>query len=616
MDARGTTRRRALTGALALGVVGWLCVGPVGPAQAVTRSASGARCTIVGTPGNDVLRGTAHRDVICGLGGNDVLIGNGGDDVLDGGAGSDRLDGGSGDDRLYGGAGNDTLVGGAGSDLLDGGRGTDTVSYAGRRAGVSVDLDNRWDDGAPRERDDVTSTVENVVGGLGADRLTGSAVANVLTGGAGNDTLTGGAGNDRLAGGVGDDVLVGGAGVDVLDGGKGRNQCRWDSDDPTPLHCISDAEPPTVTGIDVLDPSVDVTDADAQVHVRATVVDDKSGVAWFGIFLSDGDSQHTQFGQLALQSGTANDGVYTGTVTIPRGAPAGMWRVEQVTVNDATNNTAMLSADSGHLGLPWPPLPPGTTTFQVVDSFGDSNPPVVGAGSVTPSAVDVTGQRATVHVVADVSDSGSGLTSVVMRARSPIDPNWSGSFVVAGNGQGSTWEADVVLPADVAAGTWTMEVIATDREGNRTDAVVGTLSVTSEHPDVTAPAPVSVVIDTPVVRKAESTRVGIDITVSDPHAGTDPMSRAWAYLCTPTGLQYPVGGEITVTAHDDATELTTYHETFTLPLTASVGRWTVCMLGTLDTSANDAVFVPTAQASPPTRLALSLLDSSPGFDVR
>ncbi len=56
-------------------------------------------CTIVGTPGPDVLRGTRGDDVICGRGGDDRLVGRAGDDELRGGAGDDELSGGAGDDR-------------------------------------------------------------------------------------------------------------------------------------------------------------------------------------------------------------------------------------------------------------------------------------------------------------------------------------------------------------------------------------------------------------------------------------------------------------------------------------------------------------------------------------
>ncbi len=51
-------------------------------AAPLTRSASSAGCTLIGTPGKDTLRGTPKRDVLCGLGGADVLLGMGGDDKL------------------------------------------------------------------------------------------------------------------------------------------------------------------------------------------------------------------------------------------------------------------------------------------------------------------------------------------------------------------------------------------------------------------------------------------------------------------------------------------------------------------------------------------------------
>ncbi|GAA0296770.1 ExeM/NucH family extracellular endonuclease [Kineococcus aurantiacus] len=91
--------------------------------------------TLVGTPGDDVLRGTSGRDVVVGLGGDDVITGGNGDDVLCGGDGDDRVSGGSGDDVLLGGAGDDVLNGDNGSDRLLGGAGDD-VLVQGRGTGV------------------------------------------------------------------------------------------------------------------------------------------------------------------------------------------------------------------------------------------------------------------------------------------------------------------------------------------------------------------------------------------------------------------------------------------------------------------------------------------------
>ena len=79
------------------------------------------------------------------------------------------------------------------------------------------------------------TTIENAIGGLGADRLTGNAADNVLTGNAGNDVINGGAGTDtaaftgllaRYSGAeltagvlsVADNLAGGGDGVDKLSG--------------------------------------------------------------------------------------------------------------------------------------------------------------------------------------------------------------------------------------------------------------------------------------------------------------------------------------------------------------------------------------------------------------
>ena len=64
-------------------------------------------------------------------------------------------------------------------------------------------------------------TIENAIGGSGADTIIGNEVANVLTGNAGADKLSGNGGNDTLNGGAGNDTLTGGDGVDYMTGGAG-----------------------------------------------------------------------------------------------------------------------------------------------------------------------------------------------------------------------------------------------------------------------------------------------------------------------------------------------------------------------------------------------------------
>jgi Ca2+-binding RTX toxin-like protein len=94
----------------------------------LVRTSTGRRCSVIGSPGADVLRGTSGVDVICGLGGNDIILAGAGDDVVDAGPGADRVDGGAGADELLGGGGDDVLVADDGTrDWVDGGAGRDAA---------------------------------------------------------------------------------------------------------------------------------------------------------------------------------------------------------------------------------------------------------------------------------------------------------------------------------------------------------------------------------------------------------------------------------------------------------------------------------------------------------
>ncbi len=152
------------------------------------------------------------------------VLGGWADDVIVGSSAANTLDGGYGNDSLSGGSGNDSFPQSSltdGADKIAGGSGTDDVSYKGRKIPVRVTVDNVANDGndadadgVADEGDNVQSDVENVTGGLAADRLDGSSAANTLVGYKGDDTLRGGGGNDTLDGQSGADSLSGGANTD------------------------------------------------------------------------------------------------------------------------------------------------------------------------------------------------------------------------------------------------------------------------------------------------------------------------------------------------------------------------------------------------------------------
>ena len=135
----------------------------------------------IGGSGDDILVGTdTNANTLFGGGGTDLLFGFGGDDVLSGG------------------------IGGTGTyNQLWGDIGSDTASYEFATTMVYADLNvvAGWvDNGAGLlVLNDVYNSVENLIGGSGADSLVGDGNANTLTGGIGADLLYGGGGGtDRF----------------------------------------------------------------------------------------------------------------------------------------------------------------------------------------------------------------------------------------------------------------------------------------------------------------------------------------------------------------------------------------------------------------------------------
>jgi Ca2+-binding RTX toxin-like protein len=147
--------------------------------------------TLAGTPNGETLFGDVFGDTISGLAGDDFLTGFGGNDILDGGDGSD------------------------------------IAFYDEKTASISVTLQETGDStvSVGGVAEDTVRNIENLIGGSGADLLTGNSVRNRFAGNDGNDVLVllggddyaeGGNGNDYLYMGEGNDSAVGDEGVDVF----------------------------------------------------------------------------------------------------------------------------------------------------------------------------------------------------------------------------------------------------------------------------------------------------------------------------------------------------------------------------------------------------------------
>ncbi|WP_293677519.1 M10 family metallopeptidase C-terminal domain-containing protein [uncultured Phenylobacterium sp.] len=127
--------------------------------------------------------------------------------------------------------------------VWDGG-GRDTLDFSGFSQAARIDLREGHFSNVGGLVGNVAiaqgARVENAVGGLGADTLSGNALDNQLSGnngadsvaaGAGNDSIDGGSGTNYLRGDEGNDSIVGGAGFDDINGNMGNDTCVSGGDD-------------------------------------------------------------------------------------------------------------------------------------------------------------------------------------------------------------------------------------------------------------------------------------------------------------------------------------------------------------------------------------------------
>lgn len=209
-------------------------------------AANGGQVIVTGGAGDDSLTGGLIADTLNGGAGNDTLNGASGNDTLNGGVGNDTfVISGAGNDTAYGGSGNDTFNFGAAftaADKVDGGTGDDVVNLAGATTvqftantmvgvetivvGAGFNYGLTLHDATVAQNKDLTVD-GSALGAANWLHLDGSKELDGhlhLLGGAGADVLTGGRKQDTLNGNDGNDLLTGGkGGGDLMDGGSGAD---------------------------------------------------------------------------------------------------------------------------------------------------------------------------------------------------------------------------------------------------------------------------------------------------------------------------------------------------------------------------------------------------------
>jgi len=353
-------------------------------------------------------------------------------------------------------------------------------------------------------------------------------------------------------------------------------------------HAASDTTAPNLLSFAIAPTQLDISAGSQAVTVNARITDDLSGNGNTSTqvrFVSPSGRQSTTTMLSGWQrtSGTALDGIYSGSLTLPRYAESGTWIVSYFSLHDEVGNYRTLNAANlSALGFP--------TSF-VVNGTSDTTAPNVLSFTIAAAQVDVSAGSQAVTVNARITDdlSGNGNTSTQVRFTSPSGRQstttmLSGWQRTSGTALDGIYSGSLTLPRYAENGTWTVSYFSLhDEVGNYRTLNAANLSalgfatsfVVNGTSDTTAPNLLSFAISPSEVDvSAGSQAVTVNARITDDLSGNGNTSTQVRFT-SPSGRQ----GTTTMLSGWQRTSGTAldgiYSGSLTLPRYAESGTWTV-----------------------------------------
>ena len=229
---------------------------------------------------------------------------------------------------------------------------------------------------------------------------------------------------------------------------------------------ISDTTAPVVASATFAPESLDVSNSDQVVTLDVRITDDVAGLdsggsTYTGSLWSPSTRRYLIATSHFVQtSGSALDGTWRLTWTIPRYSEAGTWRM-YLDLRDRAGNHSYTLAD----------------TFDVDSSIQDRTPPTITGLRFSPAVINTSTGSVNVTVTLDAGDDLSGVefdTSGHFSGLLFQSPSSSQrratcctSFnMTSGNVLNGTWQAQVFFPQFSEAGTWKASATLWDRVRN------------------------------------------------------------------------------------------------------------------------------------------------------
>jgi hypothetical protein len=253
-----------------------------------------------------------------------------------------------------------------------------------------------------------------------------------------------------------------------------------------------DVTEPTLVSFAVTPAQADVTNGAATFTISLHATDDLSGLTTPQVSRANIAGTWAYGINLTQTSGDDRDAVWTGTFSIPRGAPPGRYPLQLSLVDRVGNGRFYDAATLSSRGQ--------ASGVDIADANPDATAPTIQSVTVAPTTVDTRGGTADVRVSLHLVDSQSGVAGIVMFLDNP--QGTSGGVTQAGFQQTSgtvndgVWTGIAHLPEHTPQGRWLLQLRvsdALDNERRYTPTQLQSAGLTSgfdvvSDEDVTAPA--------------------------------------------------------------------------------------------------------------------------------
>jgi hypothetical protein len=248
----------------------------------------------------------------------------------------------------------------------------------------------------------------------------------------------------------------------------------------------TDTAAPQLVSIAIAPGAVDISTSSQTVTVTLHITDDESGVAYANIFLYNPADHFVVSGYLSdvqRTSGTHLDGIYSVTVTIPRYAQAGTWRIDTLLRDSAQHER--------QIGPGNEPYPVAADALFTVANTGtmDTAPPSLQAFTVSPALVFTVGSAAQVTATIHCTEDLSGFKYGFVYVYDPVG-NFHGELLVyfqdtqrtSGDAFDGTYTVPITMPQGSAPGTWGLSIYLQDEVGNSSYQSGGNFTVSNNPP--------------------------------------------------------------------------------------------------------------------------------------